>query len=148
MRVWGKRSPYTLSVGLKTGTASMEMWELLKNLQIDLSYHSAIILLSIYIFKQELLQTTLAWNSLINWEWPSYLVLLLPPKCWKYSPIPPHLASSGYITEDCKPAYHRCACTCTFIPLYLLPQTTHIPKLHVSQWWLMNRIIELHPTVI
>lgn len=66
-------------------------------------------------------------------EWPCYLVLLLPPKCWKYSHIPPHLASSGYITEGCKPAYHRCACSCTFIPSYLLPQTTHRTKLDVSQ---------------
>ena len=48
-RVWRKRSPLTLLVGMRTSTATMEnSVEFLKNLEIVLSYDLAIPLLGIH----------------------------------------------------------------------------------------------------
>jgi hypothetical protein len=47
--MWGKRNPYTLLVGIQTSTTTLEkIWRLLKILNIDLPYNSAIPLLGIY----------------------------------------------------------------------------------------------------
>jgi hypothetical protein len=48
--MWGKRkNPYTLMVGMKTSTTTVEkVWRLLKNLNIDLPYDPVIPLLRIY----------------------------------------------------------------------------------------------------
>jgi hypothetical protein len=49
MRIWGKRNPCTLLVGMQAGATTLEkIWRLLKNLNIDLPYNLAIPLLGIY----------------------------------------------------------------------------------------------------
>ena len=48
-RVWRKRNPLTLLVGMQTSTATMEnSVEILKNLEIELPYDPAISLLGIH----------------------------------------------------------------------------------------------------
>jgi hypothetical protein len=48
-RIWGKRNPGTLLVGMQAGATSLEkIWRLLKNLNIDLPYNPAIPFLGIY----------------------------------------------------------------------------------------------------
>jgi hypothetical protein len=47
--MWGKRSPFSLLVGMQTSTTILEKnLRLLKNLNIDLLYDPAIPLLGIY----------------------------------------------------------------------------------------------------
>jgi hypothetical protein len=49
VRMWGKRNPHTLLVGMQDGASTLEkIWRLLKNLNIDLQYDPAIPLLGIY----------------------------------------------------------------------------------------------------
>jgi hypothetical protein len=49
VRIWGRRNPPTLLVGMQAGATTLEkIWRLLKNLNIDLPYEPAIPLLGIY----------------------------------------------------------------------------------------------------
>jgi hypothetical protein len=49
VRIWGKRNPNPLLVGMQAGVTTLEkIWRLLKNLNIDLPYDPAISLLGIY----------------------------------------------------------------------------------------------------
>jgi hypothetical protein len=48
-KMWGKRTPRTLLVGMQTSVTTLEkIWRLLKDLNIDLPYDPAIPLLGIY----------------------------------------------------------------------------------------------------
>jgi hypothetical protein len=49
MRMWGKRNPRALLVGMQASATTLEkLWRLLKTLNIDLLYDPAIPLLRIY----------------------------------------------------------------------------------------------------
>jgi hypothetical protein len=49
MRMWRKRISHTLLVGMQASSVTLEkIWRLLKNLNIDLPYDPAILLLVIY----------------------------------------------------------------------------------------------------
>jgi hypothetical protein len=49
MRMWRKRNSHTLLVGMQASSVTLEkIWGLLKNLNIDLPYDPAILLLVIY----------------------------------------------------------------------------------------------------
>jgi hypothetical protein len=48
VRMWGKRNPHKLLVGMQAGATTLEkIWRLLNNLNIDLPYDPAIPLLGI-----------------------------------------------------------------------------------------------------
>jgi hypothetical protein len=47
--MWGKRNPLTLLVGMQARTTTLEKKRLLKNLNINLPYDPAILLLGIYL---------------------------------------------------------------------------------------------------
>jgi hypothetical protein len=48
-RIWGKRNPHALLVGMQASATPLEnIWRLFKNLNIDLPYDPAIPLLGIY----------------------------------------------------------------------------------------------------
>jgi len=48
-RMWSKRNPLTLLVGMQNGAAAVEMvWRFLKKLKIELLYNPVIALLGIY----------------------------------------------------------------------------------------------------
>jgi hypothetical protein len=49
MRMWGKRNPHTLLMGMQaSATTLVKIWRLLKYVNIDLPYDPAIPLLGIY----------------------------------------------------------------------------------------------------